>query len=532
MKRIHLTLLFIAIITLTFLGACIDKNYDLGHISDEGAITPSFTAPVGSLKKSVAEILKDIGIDDRQDLIVVEHDTIYIMYRDTLSFASTGNADKMLSAPTLAIPVNFLHNVLAESHSFQIPIPKDDNWAVSLDSAQLIGSAIKVHVKSKLKTAATFTLGLENGLEYAEPNGGVIQIQPKETGKDYLLKLKDHTVLRLGNSGGNNPHYTFGIKTELATTETLSPINNVELEISFESFNLEIVWGNFNEVTFQEIATSRYFGIFNALKKTASTLQFSDPSIKCDIYNYIGLGGTLTIDHIETAAGNAPVHQAIFDGNKKTYNITLEQSQKPNTSAGRKTVQFDKNNGQIDQLFFGDKHPDSIRYAFSFQSNDAPGFLVVKDSKYIDVIAEARLPLTFNAGTVFNNNDTLDMDLSGSGPIQDIGNIVLWFDYENRFRVGVDLNIKFLDEKGNELPTLARHEKMEAAQWTNVANAQPKQGTIRIDFDEDILNDLRKTRRIVLATQTKTSGQQTGVSIHPQDYFQVGLSVYSKFEIK
>jgi hypothetical protein len=526
-KKIKKLLLFS--FTVAVFSSCIDKNYDLSNISDEGAFTPSLPAPLGSFQKSVADILSDLGIG-QDDRVVTTDNSIYIVYADTFQFSS--NNDNMLPMLDVSLPINFISNAMVNREfTFDIPIPAD-SWSDALDSVQLVNSEIKIQVKeSKLSTPARFELSFPDGVKFEEENSR-IEIPAGANNSSYTLKLKDHSIFKLEKQ---QDKYLLRISVQLKVDETeiLTPLNNIDLVISFSKFDIEIAWGEFSQITFDPIIGEHYVGVFNGLAENGSLLSFSNPTVVCDLYNHVGVGGTFKIDSLKTFSEKTGViHEAEFETGKKSYSISLNPAQSPSQPSAPKNIIFDKNNGAIDRLFFQEEHPDHIRYNFSFDVENHSGFLVVKDNKYIDVVLEVRLPLTFNDGTRFNNRDTLDVDLSGNSTIKDVENLILWIDYKNRFGVNIGLEVLFLDKNRNNIASLSNSYEIESADvGTNRTDVQPKQGTIEIEFDKSKLSDLQKTRYIVLATSVaNTSGME--VSIHPQDCLNITLSAFSSIEVK
>ncbi|MDR2626908.1 MAG: hypothetical protein LBC40_02625, partial [Dysgonamonadaceae bacterium] len=349
--------------------------------------------------------------------------------------------------------------------------------------------------------------------------------------------IKDSSILKLQEENGG---YMFYAAVELKTNETLTPLNYVTIEFSFTSLDAHTVWGNFDNIVLEPVNGNKYMGVFESLNDS-SALLFANPSFKCEVHNYIGIGATLTVENIQTyIAGNSSSYVAAYFNNEKpTYPIVLPPAPKPdNESSGKTTVLFDKNNGQIDQLFFRDPPPNHIDYNFSIIPSTGDGFFVKGGKKYIDVIVDARLPLSFNSGTRVYSVDTLELDLTTDIDLSAGQKFALFLDYENRFCVGLDLDVQFMDENKNPIPSLAQKNTMEAADtWTNIANAKPKTGSIQFVFEGNQLNDMKKVKYVAFKSDAKTAGfgnpnSTETVNIHPDDYIKFTISAFGKFEIK
>jgi hypothetical protein len=72
-----------------FFGSCVNSNYDLNDIDDSGGLNPALALPVGSLNINVTDFLEGTGIDS--EFLETGTDTIYIVYRDSMSLAPTRN---------------------------------------------------------------------------------------------------------------------------------------------------------------------------------------------------------------------------------------------------------------------------------------------------------------------------------------------------------------------------------------------------------------------------------------------------------
>jgi hypothetical protein len=64
------------------------------------------------------------------------------------------------------------------------------------------------------------------------------------------------------------------------------------------------------------------------------------------------------------------------------------------------------------------------------------------------------------------------------------------------------------------------------------ASAQPAKDSFTLSFDSDEFDNAQKTQHIILKSILKTDNQNNeSVNIHPADYINLKLSVYSKINI-
>jgi hypothetical protein len=271
--------------------------------------------------------------------------------------------------------------------------------------------------------------------------------------------------------------------------------------------------------------------VFKDLAASGSVLRPSDPRIYCTIHNYLGANININIDGITSYNENGEREDAIFSGGSTSSVISVGSAPAPNSETVHKVI-FNKINGEMNRLF--SNSPERLFFDFNVNLAVPENGFIVKD-KYIDLDYKVEIPMTFANGTQLAYADTLEFDLSGEDFINDLDELKLWIDYENRLQASISLNILFLDKYKNVIPGIAKENlTMNAAppySGTDMQNAPPTKGSLNpVSFDQNKINDAKKTYYVVLKSILKIDGNND-VNIHPSDYINLKLSAYTKINI-
>jgi hypothetical protein len=157
---------------------------------------------------------------------------------------------------------------------------------------------------------------------------------------------------------------------------------------------------------------------------------------------------------------------------------------------------------------------------------------VERNSIYLDAICTARLPIAFTKGTEINNRDTMALDLSGSGFIKDIEKAILWIKAENGFLIKIDASVLFLDENYHKLnidvdPLLIRA----ATANSTRTEVTPGEEELPITFNADQLDEVKKTKYIVLESSAMIHEGEDNINVHPKDYIKFKLEAYANVNL-
>jgi hypothetical protein len=338
----------------------------------------------------------------------------------------------------------------------------------------------------------------------------------KKTGiKDSLYIGKDTIFLVYIDSTRLQPAISLDVFFEFSGSDVLS--------MELIPFELDFITENDDSLAID---------IFKEIKPKGSKLYFSEPMFTCLIRNYIGSNTDLHVEYIR-AIGEEGTQDAIFNNNTSSCIIKLPEAPEPYAYT-EKLEFFDKDNGALDQLFLVD--PDYIKYRFRAEvlpPDDGNPHFIVKD-KYIDITYEAKLPIAFNPGTRLVNNDTLSLNLSDTGILENIDDFTLWMKFSNKLPAVTELEIVFLDENKQRIPEFKEKDFMIDASEVNI-NGYAEEGKVvsdlEISFTPEERQKLEKINYIIINYIVRSKDDRKA-NLHPSDYIEFKMEAYSKINIE
>ena len=289
----------------------------------------------------------------------------------------------------------------------------------------------------------------------------------------------------------------------------------------------------------QKNSKSQYINIFNDIAPEGSKLLFSNPIFNCIVTNEGTNPALLNVNYVTGTKEGYTDIRAEFDNGRNDYFINVKGG------AGTITTQrFDRANGKTHQLFTIGSYvpgqetvgPDTVKYSFSLTtpSNDS-----------IHVNMEARLPLSFDAGSMLVFKDTLPIDLSSyeDGYLE---TLIMRIHYTAQLPTDGNIEIIFLDE--NNLPAtdinvrnfklIEVNEEFLQAFYLNLSNgekyltnstAMARKGKFEIKLDKSELEAAKNIKSMAFI-----STLNTGVNIHilPSDFLRLKVDFYLQGNIK
>jgi hypothetical protein len=269
--------------------------------------------------------------------------------------------------------------------------------------------------------------------------------------------------------------------------------------------------------------------VFDNLASSGSKLYPTNPQVRLDIKNYIGVDLDIKVNGITSYGSDSREKSATFKNEQTTYAINVKGATIAGQPAATVRETFDKDNGKLHELFSID--PYRLSYDFSVDltvPDDGKSHFIVY-GKYIDVNYEIRIPMTFGTGTQLVSADTIDFDLSGDSFVSNLDGLTLWVDYENGIPTTIDLDVLFLDENQHEISGINRKATINASPATT--ESQTSLGVVTLKFSSDELDTAKEARYIVLKTTLAVKSGSGEVSIRPTDNISLKLSAYSRVNI-
>jgi hypothetical protein len=508
---------------ITLLSSCIDKNYDLNNISSDASLNNmSLGFPIGTLNNSLQDILNKMKIKG----LTISGDSIYLIYRDTLNLTSSNT---VTITPSPAVYTN----AFAPATGSDFLLNTKSYFSLSssldkLDSVSLVNSQIELVVHSGLSTNAQFKLILPAGMALKNPSDGTFTVAPGVTTK--YIDVKDSTVARIDNSGAF-PSVAFQYELKTPSSVTLST-NEVSVDFNFSKFNTDVMWGTFGDTFFGEQNNTINIDFFNNVMPKGSVLHFSDPIIKCTALNYVGVNSIFKVNYIKATSKTGQTVYAQFNNQTtQTYSFNLAAATVPHKYTPTTQI-FDRQTGGTYQLFLIE--PSTLSYSFSNQTIPVAGqnnFVVA--NKYVNVLLETKLPFSFDEGSLLVTNDTLNLDLTGQGKINDVNNAILRINYANRLPVAATISAVFLDANHSVITSLTKSFNLISAPINSLGYTTGEtDGSLYIKFDTANFTDATKVKYVNLKTLITGADANSKISFSPTDFIHLKIDLFATGDIK
>ncbi len=534
MKRKLLRYVSMLLITIALLSSCVDKDYDLKNIDDKISLNPSLGLPVGKIEYDIQEILRIAGASDK---IMIEGDSIFIIYKDTLHLESN-NSVKMPEHfsyyinPATVLPSGGTSTEFTISSDVDMENDIEKPSArTRVDSAMLLNSSIGITISNSFTQNTEFELILPQGLELT--SSPVFTLSPGQN-ITKSFNIKDRSILKLTD-------FSFDIKYKLRRSSAFAfNSSDISVQFGFDNLDAEILWGFFGDISFDEKDEQIKLSIFDDVIPKNSKLLFHNPMIRCELRNYVGLDAKFTAGYVKAIGvdedGAYEEVKAVFNTGAESYEIPIEGAPQPYSYSSIVRT-FNRDNGGTNRLF-EIYHPQYVDYKFKsdpiVHTNTENHFLV--KGKYVDVLVDVRLPLSFDKGSILMTSDTLKFfDLISEEDDDDISDNVhflkIRIKYENHLPIPSRMNISFLDDNKQKISDLEKYFEIAAAQPDALGNTlESKESMLYFYFDQDKWNDLAKTRYLLIDNElyhTNVDYPQT-INFRPSDFIKFKIDVFGK----
>ena len=239
MKTIKTVLI---LLTFSLFAACVDNDYDIGNVNTEMVLDGySLVSPIGKVNVNIEDLLKEFKIDN----LYVEGNSLYFGYQDTLSISALDvvsiDADAVQRQARFGAAVG---TQIKAEEKFRLNIySKKPNTRI--DSIRLKESVLKIIVNSALSSSAELTISFPNSNLQTTPASAKFTVSPGDNNLSLQISDKSAITISTDELGGYfDVHFTL----ETADVAMLTP-GAILLDFSFESFDYDVMWGFFPEVT-------------------------------------------------------------------------------------------------------------------------------------------------------------------------------------------------------------------------------------------------------------------------------------------
>ncbi len=530
--------------------------------------------PLGKAKFNIADILEksykgeDIYADNTGRYFFIMEDTAAFALRNiqflppTKPQVSSGETLKFsdylsgVSIPAEGVDVSIIspanRKVTIQKQNF-ISFPVQVNSTDQrIDSAGIAHSELFIRIEKQSNATINIKKFKINFPFRDEKTGEKISIEIPNAkfDKDSTFIIDDFMVgIEQNPDNSNEGGFKFDVEIEAELEDgTLYNGDAIKYTVTYTIFDYKVVYGNFQPDP--AIAKTRAQLDFNLLRdinngKNEGLLLFEDIDVLLTLKNYdIGMRVNLTLD---TMKGFERDHlergykYAMFDGgaNYGTSSSFTTRPEKPFTGIPSiMTMRFNKDNGQIQNMFTKDFLSDRFELVFSVGSvttspSDPPVFITNKAA--IECGVKFTVPLNLRPESYYIYTDTIQgfAESIDEGIFQYIDKAELNIGLENGLPIGAKISLKLIDENGNEIKSdLTNNEWYSPKAETNEAGEVKKETVnpkdFRITLSESTMNDLKNAKHILYTVHAFNEDITDNICFKDDNRFNIVLSIYAE----
>lgn len=548
------------IIFIVSLMACTTKlDLDTAKKID---LATSQTLPIGSLHANIFDIVKAYGDSINMN---PQDSSLYILWNDSnfnlnfqiedfsqgaqfskvfLPATDDGTIAALLGGNTsVTIPdgqfVTFTQNIRYNIGFNQINSDKN----IQVDSAQLDSATLNVtlnmqnvqvsdyqpidvtfHFMDSLGNPFyTFTRTVKSAHENITEHINNLNVKFINKGDSCILPIKiTYTTLSYG---------TFTINDNMV----------INLTMAINDIHAQNIWGYFYDKNYfskDVIKTKTATEFLQQFFKEDNKLLFSNPQISFTINSNIGIPLIFTLDSIYSEDKDGNKVYADFNGST-SYNLNIAKPDAPGNYV-HSTFNFNRDNGASNKLFT--IVPSYINYQWKVANNPDPdqnanGHFVHLP---IDINAQisAKLPFQFDQTSHIAFKDTVKADLSEfkaqtdslEGINLNYNELKIFIDIANKLPLSTTADFTFIDQNGDSVYSYnqlsIKSANIDNEGKTTSANKQ----TISLGFKNNDIDNILKTKQIVISIKVAGKDDQSKIYIRTGDYLDINFSGYVQGE--
>lgn len=561
------------------LVSCVDDKYDFDKLDTRMELSTKLVGPVAYSKLSVIKIIDFLNLDSIGALdFQREGDTMYLVKEDQ-QYLGNELIDQLKVLPStlfdLQVPIALLTDIDATSaeidHNLDLRFPNiNTNENERLDSILMGHSYIDVNIlfPKRLKEGSHLKISfneeelLLNPELYPE-NAIDVQLANMDTTftSTFISEKIDIYGAMLRLRGEDK--ITISFKGEVFTDEEIDLDNIFEISLDCSHMRPHVTFmniGNARDIVEneKEIDFDYALDVYNI----GMHLPFYDPEILMTCHNNIGVPARYYIDYVEgicTSTGeieraefgeedytslvlNAPLYEEIQGlSHKELLNFDVDNLTK------QSQLILNRENGRTNRLF--KIKVDKLRYKYRIRSEETDRNRVhffFHDSD-IELKEVTKLPLWFEGDKEnidknfrWTRQDTVNVDLSsilleGTSIVRENSLGILKFYYKNHLQLGVDANVKFLDENDQEIMQSSYSDFLiESAEVDALGNViketEPKEMLLLPLSDEDLQDFLNKKVKMVFE-YTIRNEKQKNIFLKASDWLELKVMFHIDADI-
>lgn len=405
-------------ISLFFFVSCM-SDIDLLNVSKDAKIDQSLSIPVAEASMTIKEVLAKLGMPTMIDTL---NNEIYLQIKDSsfYDFKPFNLADSLKPFNKVLTPItaNFMF-----PPGFPISVPPvNDTFGLGVNSNvfnqrvdKVVLSSSKLNVQVNVSSDLSVIPASDMTVEFVFPpdkllfsNGINPSYTPGSFGEQGQIPIGKCTIYAAGQT-----KIPFQIVVHIKPQSipvSVGPGTSIDIKLSFANIELAEAWGKFKMTVNFTKKVKFPFNIEDYLPN--SYLRFDEPTIDVDATSNIGADLIFKVDYLKTYNDSDPSKYYMAWFNNHTSN-SVSQSIVGPTVLGetKKSIfdQFNKTNGEINQLFDSKPYPNSFDYSYSIStdptSTRVQDFITSTNKIKFDI--NARIKMSLREGSNYNLSDTI-----------------------------------------------------------------------------------------------------------------------------
>jgi hypothetical protein len=519
-------------------------NVDLDNLSTDMALGGKLALPVGVTDFTVKELLERYKPDDSLFHVDVDSEGLVMLYVEELANYEVRELStkfdtlidnvmkysvetQPLNLEAMGFPVSLtlpLDTVVERTDTLEF----DFNALNSNSNVQEISSilfrstdvnvTVNTHGASYPEGFLLITMQLPGTNEYIVVDAS--QASSTETKRSLKIEMDKETTTS----------YTAKFKITGNGQTSIAANAQVGVSIAFKNSDY-VVYGHFYYSEGKKQMQPYKVDLFSYLPK-GNTLWFYAPSFKFNVSSNIGIPFIFDLDTITSYAHGetAPTYARV---SLNEGNIIKRASQLGDPVSS--TITVDKSSfpdGNASAIF--NTNLSSISASYAFKAPERGSSLGAGDEQFIardswmKLTASAQLPIWLDTGSVVAYADTLDgIDVE---KYDYITSAQLVFAYTSRLPLEFNVTVKLLDKDKKVIVTQPNRYDyaLSAAEVDGEGNvSKPKEGKFSIDYDSNVINDLKKAKYLVVDVKA-TGAPSSKIKITNNDKLSIKAILHAE----
>jgi hypothetical protein len=512
-------------------------NVDLNNLSTDVRLGGKLALPVGSVEFSIKDLLDryeadtliSVGVDDSGTLMLFVENVINYKTPD-LSEKFDALVDDMMEYNVETKPLDLGGFSFPLTPGIGRIIEKDTTMTFDFNSLNANDTLQKI--SRILFTKTTIAVKVDTYDATYPPGFLTITIQIPGTNDSIVIdasrrsheEKKENLEIKLNDS-------TYMVKFKVTGDGSTSISTDAKIKVSIDFKESEyVVYGHFYYNDGRKQMQPYHVDLFRYLPE-GTDLRFYAPSFKFNVTSNIGVPFIFDMDTITSYIHDKaePTHVKL---NWMNNSNVVKASPEPGVSIVS-VVGFDKEtfDGQASKIF--NTSLDSISATYTFRAPERGNQLAeteqfIASNSWLQMTASAQMPFWLDAGSTIVYTDTL----TDVGDISNdyITNASLIFSYTSYLPMSFGVTITPLDENRQPVATSSPDNKysykIRAADVDEDGLVDnPIEDKFTISYDAGIIDDLKKTRHLIVKVEAEGVTPYARIKITEADGLKIRVEL-------